>query len=187
MKIGTITRDYKITYYFIALGILAWFVVTRNVLFNGGWLDILFMMIPLIPIVGLPSYFQSSKIEIYEDYIVYQEGFKKTKYSLLGVDKVYRKNVKTHFSGDGVERFQYIALQFDGGFTLSFPFSFVSQAKDTPLLLNRIEKMNPSVEFDKEMLLIKNGMEHPMNKWFRRITLGLGSGIYIAVILMNLG
>ncbi|MFT9596684.1 hypothetical protein [Mesobacillus sp.] len=161
-------------------------MATKNILFSGDLTGILFVMIPLLPIWGLPILFQSTKIEVYEDFFIFKQGFKKKKYSLNGIKKVYRKTIREQFTGEGFQNFQYISLQFQGGFTVSFPFSFLSLSKGTPGFLNHIEKLNPEVEFDDDTILIKKGQEHPMNKWFSRIILGLGSGLYLIIIVANI-
>ncbi|WP_319005632.1 DUF6585 family protein [Mesobacillus subterraneus] len=182
MKNGTISRNPLIIFYFIFLGILAWFSAAKNVLANGDWMVIAFASLPLIPLIGLPLLFLQTRIEIYQEHITYISGFKKKTYSLRGIEKVYRRTVKDQFSGEGFQNFQYVAFKYEDGFILSLPFSFVSLAKNTPKLLKKIEKMNPDVVFDKDISIIKSGKPHPMNKVIRFLTLGLGTIAYLIFI-----
>lgn len=182
MKNGTISRNPLIILYFIFLGILAWFNVAKNVLTNGDWMVISFAMLPLLPLIGLPILFLQTRIEIYHDHIKYISGFKKKTYSLRGIEKVYRRTVKDQFSGEGFQNFQYVAFKYEDGFIVSFPFSFISLAKNTPKLLKKIEQMNPDVVFDKDTSILKSGKPHPMNKVIRFLTLGLGTIAYLIFI-----
>lgn len=182
MRVGSISRNPMLIFYFIILGILAWYSVTKSMLFEGSLFNILFAAIPLIPIIGIPLAFLMTRIEIFKDHIKYSNGVKTKAYSLNGIEKVYRRTVTEHFSGEGVRRFPYVAFEYENGFILSFPFAFISTSKTTASLLDRIERLNPGVVFDKDVTIIKRGKGHPMNKFFRSLTLGLGTVVYIFFI-----
>ncbi|WP_010676966.1 hypothetical protein [Bacillus timonensis] len=186
MKIGLISRSLFITVYYIVLGSLAWLSNARKVLFMDDPLVILVVSLPLLPIIFIPIMFYKHRIVIYQKKMVYIMGLKKMSYSLEGIRSVYRKHVRQHEIGEGFQRFPYVTFEYLSGKKVYLPFSFLSLSKNTKLLLDQIQKMNPDVTFDQDTLLIKNGKDHPMNKVFRAIILGAGSAIYLFIIILGL-